>query len=89
MRRFGVPTEIVGEIQALLRRQEIAPIPAHLPDVFIRDPDDVTVVAASIASHEDFLVTGDKDLTSLAPLDDMRISTPRDFWNAISKSRNV
>lgn len=89
LHRFGVPAEVVAEILALLRRQEIAALPASLPDIAVRDPDDLAVVAAAIQAHADFLVTGDKDITSLAPLEHVRVSTPRDFWNAISKTRRA
>lgn len=89
LHRFGVPAEVVAEILALLHRQEIAVHPASLPDIAVRDPDDLAVIAAAIQSHADFLVTGDKDITSLAPLEHMRVSTPRDFWNAISKTRRA
>ena len=88
LNRFGVPREAVTEIVALLRRQEIAELPDPLPAIEIRDPDDLAVVAAAIGSRADFLVTGDKDITSLAPLQQVRITTPREFWNTISNRPN-
>ena len=87
LHRFGVPADAVAEILTLLRRQEIASLPTPLPDIVIRDPDDLAVIAAAIESHADFLVTGDKDILSLAPLEQVRISTPREFWDTISKTR--
>ena len=87
-KRFGVPAEVVADILALLRRQEIASLPVLLPDINIRDPDDLAVVAAAIESDADFLVTGDKDITSIAPLETVRITTPREFWNAISNTHD-
>ena len=85
LNRFGVPRDTVTEIIALLRRQEIAGLPDPLPAIKIRDPEDLAVVAPAIGSHVDFLVTGDKDITSLAPLQQVRIATPREFWNSTSK----
>lgn len=85
LNRFGVLRDTVTEIIALLRRQEIAGLPDPLPAIKIRDPEDLAVVAPAIASHVDFLVTGDKDITSLAHLQQVRIATPREFWNSTSK----
>ena len=85
LNRFGVPRDTVTEIIALLRRQEIAGLPDPLPAIKIRDPEDLAVVAPAIGSHVDFLVTGDKDITSLAHLQQVRIATPREFWNSTSK----
>lgn len=87
LNRFGVPAETVAEILALLRRQEIAALPESLPSLVIRDADDLAIVAAALESQAEFLVTGDKDLTSLAPLERLQILTPRDFWDVISQSR--
>ncbi len=88
LNRFGVPCDTVAEIIALLRRQEIAELPDPRPVIAICDPDDLAIVAAAIGSHADFLVTGDNDITSLAPLEQVRIATPREFWNAILGGRN-
>jgi putative PIN family toxin of toxin-antitoxin system len=83
--RFKVPEDTVNEIIALLRKQEIA-IPAPLlPQIEIRDPDDLPVVAAAIQATVDYLVSGDKDIISLVPLEGVKIATPRELWVIISK----
>lgn len=43
----------------------------------LRDPNDVPVLAMTIASRADWLITGDKDLLALAA--DFPILTPADF----------
>ena len=83
-RGFKVPEETVIEIIALLRRQEMVITPATLPQLSIRDRDDLPVVAAAIEAKADYLVSGDKDILSLIPLNDIKIATPREFWTVIS-----
>ena len=83
-RGFKVPEETVIEITALLRRQEMVITPATLPQLSIRDLDDLPVVAAAIEAKADYLVSGDKDILSLIPLNDIKIATPREFWIVIS-----
>lgn len=83
-RGFKVPEETVIEIIALLRRQEMVTTPATLPQLSIRDRDDLPVVAAAIEAKADYLVSGDKDILSLIPLNDIKIATPREFWTVIS-----
>ncbi len=73
------------EIIALLRKQEITIPPATLPQIAIRDLDDLPVLAAAIESKADYLVSGDKHITSLSPLKGTKIATPRGFWTVISK----
>ena len=83
-RGFKVPEETVIEIIALLRRQEMVITPATLPQLSIRDRDDLPVVATAIEAKADYLVSGDKDILSLIPLNDIKIATPREFWTVIS-----
>jgi predicted nucleic acid-binding protein len=70
---------------ALLRKQEITIRPATVPQIVIRDLDDLPVLAAAIESKADYLVSGDKDIISLFPLKEIKIATPREFWTVISK----
>jgi putative PIN family toxin of toxin-antitoxin system len=83
--RFKVPEETVGEIIALLRKQEIVTPSDTPPQISIRDLDDLPVVAAAIEAKADYLVSGDKDILSLIPLNELKIATPREFWTVISK----
>lgn len=88
-RRFKVPEETVIEIIALLEKQERASLPATMPEIVIRDPDDLAVVAAAIESKAEYLVSGDKDIISLVPLNEIKVVTPREFWEVISKIRPI
>lgn len=88
-RRFKVPEETVIEIIALLEKQELALLPATLPQIVIRDLADLPVVAAAIESNSDYLVSGDKDITSIFPLKEIKVVTPREFWAVISKIRPI
>jgi predicted nucleic acid-binding protein len=80
-----VPEDTVIEMIALLRKQEITIHPATVPQIVIRDLDDLPVLAAAIESKADYLVSGDKDIISLFPLKEIKIATPREFWTVISK----
>ncbi len=84
-RRFKIPEDTVIEMIALLRKQEITIRPATVPQIVIRDLDDLPVLAAAIESKADYLVSGDKDIISLFPLKEIKIATPREFWTVISK----
>jgi len=88
-RRFKVPEETVIEIIALLEKQELALLPATLPQIVIRDLADLPIVAAAIESNSDYLVFGDKDITSIFSLKEIKTVTPREFWAVISKIRPI
>lgn len=85
---FDVPEEHVRDIEKLLRRYHVEPIPQKDPPVEVRDPDDAVVLASAIAAGAEVLVTGDHDLLDVAdPVEAVRIVTPRRFWEESRPSR--
>ena len=79
-RKFGVSAERIAEIDTRLRTYEVEPIPRRLPDLAIRDPSDLVVLASAISVRAEFLVTGDADLLELRiGVRRPRIVSPREF----------
>jgi predicted nucleic acid-binding protein len=76
--KFGVPDEKADEIEGLLRRHHVEPVPESDPPVEVRGPDDETVLASAIAAEAEILITGDEDLLDVAGrAQALRIMTPR------------
>jgi len=88
-RKFGVPVATVREIEAFLREYQVAPAPKQLPNLPLRDADDLLVIGSALDSGADVFVTGDREVLELKQRPGgLRISSPREFWNAASgKSR--
>ena len=84
--RMGVPTAQVGMVLQLLRDQTIIPRPKTPPDITVRDPDDLWVLASALAGEADALVTGDQDLLVLNGIVSLPILTPRGFWELVRGS---
>jgi predicted nucleic acid-binding protein len=49
----------------------------------VRDPDDAWVLASAVASGADVLVTGDKDLLSIAKHAPLKVLNPRQLWELL------
>jgi putative PIN family toxin of toxin-antitoxin system len=87
--KFGVPTETADQIEELLCRHHVEPLPESDPPVDVRDPDDEIVLASAIAAGAEILITGDKDLLAIANQVEhlqgpsLRIMTPRTFWEQV------
>lgn len=87
LEKFGVPEPRVGEIEALLRRDPVAPRPDVPPEVQVRDEANAWVLASAIAARAEVLVTGDRDLLDLADsVGALKITTPRGFWELVRKT---
>ena len=86
-KRMGVPAPQVGLVLQLLRDQTIIPRPKAPPDIKVRDPDDLWVLASALAGESDILITGDQDLLVLNGKVSLPILTPRGFWELIRGSQ--
>jgi putative PIN family toxin of toxin-antitoxin system len=85
-KKFGVPARDVRDIERLLRRFPVQPIPEQAPPIEVRDPDDALVLASALAAAADVLVTGDKDLLDIRDkVIELTITDPRGFWAMIRR----
>lgn len=83
--RMVVPGATAQAIIAFLRRFIIAPVPADLPQLLIRDPDDQPILAAALGAAVDVFVTGDRELLAVEGQAEMTITDPRGFWNLLKR----
>ncbi len=84
--RFGLPATTVSAILRLLDEFECVPHQTTLPDIPLRDPDDLHVLAAALHAKVDVLVTGDKDLLELGEQSPVTILHPRGFWERVREA---
>jgi putative PIN family toxin of toxin-antitoxin system len=86
-RRFGYPPQTIAAVLALLREHHVQPLPDELPEIEIRDPDDLIVLASALASGAEVLVTGDRDLLSVSGDVAIAVTDPRGFARMLSAQR--
>jgi uncharacterized protein len=82
IRKIGLPERDVRSIVAFVR-EEAAVAPDVTPRVRLRDPKDAPILAAAVAFGADVLVTGDRDLLDLEQQADIRVVSPRRFWELV------
>ena len=81
--RFDAAPNQVASVEALLRDQTIIAKPRTASPVRVRDLDDEWVLASAIAGEAEMLVTGDKDLLTVAAQSPISILAPRDAWERL------
>ncbi|HDY88625.1 MAG TPA: putative toxin-antitoxin system toxin component, PIN family [bacterium] len=82
-RKFRVPVSLTVEFINLLQQNSILSKPADLPDVNIKDKDDLIILASALKANADLLVTGDKELLALGKIGNLEIVSPRSFWERL------
>ncbi len=80
--KFGLDEEILERWAGLLAMRTVnVGSPPTAPD-FPRDPKDAPFLAAALAAHADFLITGDQDLLQAKSFVATRIVTVAEFSSA-------
>lgn len=85
--RFRVPMAVAREAELSLRQNTIVRVPKKVLAMKVRDPDDAWVLASAVLGKADVLVTGDKDLLSIAEHAPLRIMDPRRLWQTLRPPR--
>ena len=81
--KFGADAEMIESVIRILKQDTIFSQPLDLPDVTIRDRDDLLILASALAGRAEVLITGDKELLSLGSIYNLEIISPRQFWEKI------
>ena len=81
--KFGVAQELIDDFIWLLRQDSVLAKPSQLPGVSIQDKADLTILAAAITAGAQILVTGDKELLDLGRVENLKILSPRQFWEEL------
>jgi len=78
-RKFAVSAERVSRVERFLRQYQIEPRPQSLPDLKLKERNDLLVVASAINAGAEVMITGDAEILQLKNAG-IRFLSPRDFW---------
>lgn len=79
----------INQIRTFLQEQSHCLDPVKLKTSICRDSSDVHVLVTAKAAKVDFIITGDHDLLVIKEFEEIKILSPREFWQVISKRRNT
>ncbi len=83
--KLGAPEAAIDAAIELLCRQHVEPEPTSPCSLGIGDRDDEWVVASALNCSADVFVTGDRELLAIDKIKDLRILSPRGFWELLSR----
>ena len=78
--KFNFPESEVRQLRRFLGRMAAAVAPTNLPANIYRGPDDIPVLATTVAAGALVLVTVDKDLLALDGFQGIAIIKTGEFW---------
>ncbi|MBI3322166.1 MAG: putative toxin-antitoxin system toxin component, PIN family [Candidatus Omnitrophica bacterium] len=83
--KIKLPAARAGEVVSFLKSRAKVISPEPLDPRICSDPGDVKVLGAAVAGKADLLVTGDKELLSIAVVRGIPVVSPREFWTRMRK----
>lgn len=81
--KFGASRELADEVEQFLQQDTIFAQPAEAPQVSLKDKDDLAILSCALNGKAELLVTGDKELQALGAVENLRIVSPRQFWEQL------
>jgi uncharacterized protein len=84
--KIKLPSDVIINIETLLRDHSHFSNPVPLPSDSCRDSDDIKILGLAVASNADYIVTGDKDLLVLNKFQSIPVISPRTFYDLLHNS---
>lgn len=81
--KFGFPENLIKKILLLLQREANIAYSQEQVEIHIKDKADIPIVNAAMAAGIHVFVTGDKELQELARIGNLKIISPRKFWEIL------
>ncbi len=86
-RKFKVPAGLASELDGFLCQYAVQPLPQKLPNLRLKDHNDLLVIASALHAGADIVVTGDSEMLRLEDKP-IPIVSPREFWTLASRRKN-
>ena len=81
--KFAFPENLIKKIFLLLQREANMAYSQEQVEIHIKDKADIPIVNAAMAAGIHVFVTGDKELQDLARIGNLKIISPRKFWEIL------
>ena len=76
---------VLAEHELVVREDAVLCEPGDLPAVKLKDKDDLGILSAAIRGEVNVIVTGDKDLQMVDTVSELKIMSPRQFWQELTE----
>jgi putative PIN family toxin of toxin-antitoxin system len=82
-KKLAVPENLVSEFVEVIQKESYFSTSSALPDMDIKDKDDIPILSSALNGKADLFITGDKELLGLRKIRKMEIVSPRMFWEKL------
>ena len=83
--KFALPRQLVNDFIRLVREDSLLCGPGDLPKIKLKDKDDLGILSAAVGGGVNVIVTGDKEMQMVGMVAGLKIMSPRQFWQELTK----
>ena len=83
--KFALPRPLVNEFIRLVREDSLLCRPGDLPAIKLKDKDNLGILSAAVGGGVNVIVTGDKEMQMVGMVAGLKIMSPRQFWQELTK----
>jgi predicted nucleic acid-binding protein len=76
---------LINDFIRLVREDSILCEPGDLPAIKLKDKDDLGILSAAVGGGVNVIVTGDKEMQMVGMVAGLKIMSPRQFWQELTK----
>jgi putative PIN family toxin of toxin-antitoxin system len=84
LKKIKLPKDVIQSNIDFIRKNSTVLQPVFVNPDICRDPDDLHVLGVALAGNVRFIVTGDEDLLIVKKIKNIKIYSPRQFWNYLN-----
>jgi putative PIN family toxin of toxin-antitoxin system len=83
--KFALPRPLVNDFIRLVREDSLLCEPGDLPGIKLKDKDDLGILSAAVGGGVNVIVTGDQEMQMVGMVAGLKIMSPRQFWQELTK----
>ena len=83
--KLHLPESVIHDIISYLHDNSEIVVPARIVESMCRDKDHVEIIGTAVSGKANFIITGDEDLVVLINHEQVKILTPRAFWEFLRR----
>jgi len=81
--KFGFPENLIERILLLLHREASMASSQEQVEIHIKDKADIPIINSALTASIHVFVTGDKELQDITKIENLKIISPRKFWELL------
>jgi len=83
--KLGLPKTLIYEFIDIIKQDSVVSHSIKNFDIEINDKSDLPILSSALNGEVEIFVTGDKELLEIKKINNMKIISPREYWEILTR----